>query len=43
MIGFIYFLWNYMDDCIKKRKNKKDKEIEYGNYDEKEKLLEKIL
>ena len=31
MIGFIYFLWNYMDECIKKRKLKK------------EKLLEKIL
>ncbi len=39
MIGFIYFLWNYIDECIKKRKNKKD----YNNYDEKEKLLEKIL
>ncbi len=40
MIGFIYFLWNYMDDCIKKRKLKKK---ENENYDEKEKLLEKIL
>ncbi len=40
MVGFIYFLWNYIDECIKNRKNKKDN---INKYDENEKLLDKIL